>query len=139
MAGEDLPDEQSFALLLQASAAMGAMLVSVQAELAAAHTPTSDAQGALAGAAPRRDRHRLLADEPWTQLSAPHSGTSFEAWHLGVVATGAEAGKAVRASRPTSGAAAPRRHNGGGTVWAWLGGKRTLAFADIDRVWSTRE
>lgn len=73
----------------------------------------------------RADRvRRLLAGEP---RDAPELGYDLDPWHLGLVASGVGAPRALRELA----AAADRRlllvHPGGTEVWGWLGGRRPLA------------
>ncbi len=64
-------------------------------------------------------------------------GYEFDAWHVGVIATGANAEKAVRGL-----AAALGRELlvvvRDGEVWAWLGGKRKLMIVDVERALSAQ-
>lgn len=139
VAGEDLPDEQRFALLGRGLAVLGALLVDVQAEIA-------DAQASeiRRGARSREQRragvvNRLLADAPVVGEELADLGYRLDAWHLGVIATGAGAERSVRGLAAGLGrellsvACGPRR------VWAWLGGQRPLAFADFERVLLAQE
>ncbi len=139
VAREDLADEQRFALLDQASAAMGSLLVRVQAEIAAAHTAEI-----RRGARSQEQRRveivrRLLADEPVDAVEFADLGYELEAWHLGVIATGVEAGRVVRGLAAGLGRELLSIARGEETVWAWLGGQRPLAFADVERVLLARE
>jgi hypothetical protein len=133
----DLPDEQRFALLLQASAAMGAMLASVQAVLADAHTSE------IVRRARSHEQHRaeivdkLLADQPVDPGELAELGYELDGWHLGMIATGPRAGKAVRALAAGLGCELLPVAHGSEIVWAWLGAQRRVAFAEIERVLSS--
>lgn len=66
-------------------------------------------------------------------------GYAFDAWHLGVIAKGAEAEaeaavRALGAGLDCQVLAVPR---GNGIVWAWLGARRPLAVPDVERLIST--
>ncbi len=130
----DLPDEQRFALLLQASATMGAMLGSVQAVFADAHSSE------IARRARSHEQRRaeivdkLLADQPVDAGELAELGYELDGWHLGVIATGPQVGKAVRALAAGLGCELLPVAHGSEIVWAWLGAQRRVAFAEIERV-----
>ncbi len=80
---------------------------------------------------------RLLAGE---QLDAADLGYEFHAhWHLGMIATGAEATRALRGLIAQLGRSSLQVAMGESTVWAWLGGPRKLGFSDITRALSASE
>jgi hypothetical protein len=134
VAGEELPDEQRFALLDQASDAMGSLLARVQAEIAAAHT-SEIRRGARSGEQRRAEVvGKLLAGEAVDGGELAELGYRLDAWHLGVIATGVEADRAVRGLAAGLGRELLSVAHGRETVWAWLGGQRPLAFADVERV-----
>jgi hypothetical protein len=139
VADHDLPDAQRFALLQQASVAMGALLARVQTEIATAHL-SEIARGARSHAQ-RRDEivHRLLAGEPVHSGELAELGYDLDAWHLGAIATGPGAARAVRGLAAKLGRELLLVSPGGETAWAWLGGRRRLAFADAERVLSAAE
>ncbi len=139
VARHDLPEEPGYELLLQVSAVMGALLACVQAEIGEAHSFEI-----RRGARSREQRraeivHKLLAGESAEAGELADLGYELEAWHLGVIATGAEAGKAVRALAAGLGRELLWIPRGRETVWAWLGGRRPLACADIERVLAMRK
>jgi diguanylate cyclase with GGDEF domain/PucR-like helix-turn-helix protein len=139
VARQDLPEEQRYALLLQASAVMGSLLVCVQAEIGDAHS-LEIRRGARSHEQRRAETvHKLLAGEPADAGELADLGYELEAWHLGVIATGAEAGKAVRGVAAALGRKLLSVAHGRETVWAWLGGQRQLAFADVERVLRAQE
>jgi hypothetical protein len=80
--------------------------------------------------------HKLLAGESHDSERA-ELGYEFDAWHVCVIATGANAEKAVRGL-----AAALGREllliTRDGEVWAWLTGQRKLVVADVERVLSAQ-
>jgi hypothetical protein len=135
VAHHDLPDEQRFALLLQASAVMGSLLARVQEEVASAHSSE------IARRARSHEQRRaeivckLLAGESPDGGERAELGYELDAWHLAVIATGADAEKAVRRL-----AAALGREllpvARGGEMLAWLGGQRKLMITDVERVLS---
>ncbi len=61
----------------------------------------------------------------------------FDAWHLGVIARGAGAEKAVAGLAAVLGRRLLSISHGEETVWAWLGGQRSLAPSDVERLLST--
>jgi hypothetical protein len=139
VAREDLADEQRFVLLEQASAAMGSLLARVQAEIAAAHT-AEIRRGARSQEQRRAEIvNRLLADESVDAAELADLGYELEAWHLGLIATGVEADRAVRGLAVGLGRELLSVAQGQSTVWAWLGGQRPLAVADVERVLLARE
>jgi hypothetical protein len=79
---------------------------------------------------------RLLDDEPVD--TADFADYPFAAWHLGVIAMGAGAGRAVRGMA----AGLDRRllsvSRGEETVWAWLGGQLRLPPGAVERLLSPR-
>jgi hypothetical protein len=139
VARHDLPDEQRFALLLQASGAMGTLLGSVQTEVANAHS--SEIMHRARSQEQRRAEivDKLLADEPVDAGELAELGYELDGWHLGVIATGAQAGKAVRALAAALGCKLLPVAHRSEMVWAWLGGQRRVAFAEIERVLSAGE
>lgn len=74
---------------------------------------------------------RLLAGD--SPLDAAELEYEFEAWHLGLIVTGARADVAAR----TLAAGLSRQVlvvlRGDDSAWAWLGGQDKLAIADVDR------
>jgi len=136
VAQHDLPDEQRFALLLQASAVMGSLLARVQAEVAGAHS--SEIKRRARSHEQRRAEivHRLLAGESPDDSERAELGYELDVWHVAVIATGADAEKAVRSLAARLGRQLLLVAHNAETVWAWLGGKHRTAFADIDHIWS---
>jgi hypothetical protein len=136
VAHHDLPDEQRFALLLQAWAVLGSLLARVQAEVASAHS-SEIARRARSHEQRRADVvYKLLAGKSPDDSKRAALGYELDAWHVAVIATGADAEKAVRSLAATLGCELLPVSQNAETVWAWLGGKHKTAFADIDRVWS---
>ncbi len=151
VASHDLPAQERHALLVQASGAASALLAGVQAEIAEAHSTELKR-----GARSREQRcaevaHRLLADEALNAGELAELGYDLDGWHLGLIASGAPPGSAVGGvpSRAAGGVQAARAMRGlaaglgcellalarGKTdVWAWLGGRRRVAFADLERI-----
>jgi hypothetical protein len=76
---------------------------------------------------------KLLAGE---QVNATTLDYDFDGWHLGMIATGVEAGNVVRDL--ASGVGRPLLVVAGseGTVWAWLGGCRRLTATELKRLLS---
>lgn len=73
---------------------------------------------------------RLLAGQ---SLDAAELGYRLDRWHLGVIALGTGAGEAVRAMCARLGCELLSVARDEETVWAWLGGQRTLERVEIDR------
>jgi hypothetical protein len=139
VADHDFPDGQRFALLHQASGVMGSLLTRIQAEIAHAHSSE------IARRARSHERcraevvQRLLAGESVDAGSLAELGYGFDAWHLGVIATGMGAGRVVRGMAAKLGCELLSVAHGSETVWAWLGGQRRLAFTDAERALSAGE
>jgi PucR C-terminal helix-turn-helix domain/GGDEF-like domain len=74
---------------------------------------------------------KLLAGEPVDSAGLDYE---LDAWHLGLIAAGAGAEKVVRALANGLGRRLLAVPCGEGTVWAWLGGRRKPAIADIERL-----
>jgi len=88
-----------------------------------------------AGRSPERRRAELAL----RFLAGQHAdlaelGYEFDAWHIGVIATGKKGASAVKdlaTKLDRELLLVPRAE---GTVWAWLGGRRRLAGSDIERL-----
>ena len=74
-----------------------------------------------------------------TRLDASELRYEFDAWHIGVVASGKTASNAVRDLAARLDRHILRVPRGEEIVWAWLGGQRKLAIADVERVLSTEQ
>jgi hypothetical protein len=134
VARHDLPEEQRFALLLQASGATSSLLACVQAEIVDAHSSvvrhgTRSREQHRAGLA-----HRLLAGESPSPGELAELGYDLDGWHLGMIAGGTRAERAVRGLAAGLGCALLSVAHGNDVVWAWLGGQRRIAFADVERI-----
>lgn len=86
----------------------------------------------------RRTEHvqRLLAGAP---VDPAELGYEFDAEHLGVIAMGAKAGETVRGLAAELGRELLSVSRSERTVWAWFGGQRRVANADIERLLSVKE
>jgi hypothetical protein len=83
----------------------------------------------------RRERvQRLLAGEP---VDASGLDYELDAWHLGMIATGAGAEKTVRGLADGLGCQLLSISCGDANVWAWLGGRRRVAVADVEHLLSS--
>jgi hypothetical protein len=82
---------------------------------------------------------KLLADQPVDTGELAELGYELDGWHLGMIATGAQVGKAVRALAAGLGCKLLPVAHGSEMVWAWLGAQRRVAFAEIERVFSAGE
>src|SRR5262249_50070485 len=63
----------------------------------------------------------------------------FDAEHLGLIAVGTSAGEAARALAAGLGRLLLLVSRSDETAWAWFGGQRRLAIADIERQLSARD
>jgi hypothetical protein len=139
VAHHDLPDEQRFALLLQASAVLGSLLACVQAEVAGAHSSEIKRRARSHEQHRAEIVHKLLAGESPDDSERAELGYELDAWHLAVIATGADAEKAVRSLAAGLGRQLLLIPHHAETVRAWLGGQRKLAITDIEQVLSAQE
>jgi GGDEF-like domain len=76
---------------------------------------------------------RLLDGVP---VDAGEFGYELDAWHVGVIATGANAEKTVRGLAAALGRELLLVMRDDGEVWAWLGGQRKPRMSDVERVLS---
>jgi len=136
VARHDLPEEQRLALLLQASGTTSSLLACVQAEIADAHSSEIRRNARSREQRGAEIAHRLLAGESLNAGELAEFGYDLDGWHLGVIASGAQAGRAVRGLAAGLGCQLLLFAHGSETVWAWLGGQRRIAFADVERVLS---
>ena len=72
-------------------------------------------------------------------VDASSLGYDFGAWHTGVIATGANAQRALQVLAADRGQRLLAVQQGDDVVWAWLGGHRRPAFRDIECVLSSVE
>jgi GGDEF-like domain len=134
VAGHDFPEEQRFALLQQASSATMSLLACIQAEIADAHS--SEIKRRAHSREQRRAElaHRLLAGERLNAGKLAELGYDLDGWHLGVIAAGALAARTIRGLAAGLGCELLPVAHGRDEVWAWLGGQRRVAFADVERI-----
>ncbi len=64
-------------------------------------------------------------------------GYGFEAWNVGMIATGVDAQQALRVLAADQGQRLLAVQHGNEVVWAWLGGRRRPDIRDIERVLSS--
>jgi len=74
---------------------------------------------------------RLLDDDGFAKVD--DLDYKFDAWHLGVIAQGGKVEETVRAMALDLDREALSVPRGDETVWSWLGGRRPLAVADVER------
>ncbi len=74
---------------------------------------------------------RLLNREPVGDSELADLRYNFDAWHIGIVATGRSAGKALESL--TEGLECLRVLAGEEVVWGWSGGRQELSHADLER------
>ncbi len=134
IAHQDLPEEQRFALLSEVLGAMGALLACVQAEIATAHSSEIRHRARSNEQLRAELVHKLLDGEHLNAGELAELGYDLDGWHLGVIATGVQAGKAMRSLAAGLGCELLPIAHGKETVWAWLGGQRRVVFAEIERV-----
>jgi len=77
---------------------------------------------------------RLLDDNGFADVD--DLDYEFDAWHLGAIAKGGKVGKTVRAMASDLDREALSVPQGDETVWLWLGGRRPLAVAEVERCFS---
>lgn len=73
---------------------------------------------------------RLLDDEGFTRVE--DLDYEFNAWHLGVITKGGKVEGAIRAMASDLDREALSVPRGDETVWAWLGGRKPLAAAEVE-------
>jgi hypothetical protein len=139
VARHDFPEEQRLPLLLQASRAASSLLACVQVEIADAHSAEIKRRARSREQRRAEIAHRLLAGEQLHAGELAELGYDLDLWHLGVIATGAEAGRVVRGLATGLGCELLSIAHGRETVWAWLGGQRRIAFADVERTLEAAE
>jgi len=76
---------------------------------------------------------RLLDGEPVTRTELAELGYKFDAWHVGMIATGPRATEALEILRADDHQLL-QVWNSEETVWFWLGGQRKLTHADMERL-----
>jgi hypothetical protein len=135
----DVPEDQRLALLLQAASATGSFLARVQTEIADAHL--SEIRRHARSHEQRRGElvDELLAGEQLNAGESAELGYDLDGWHLGVIATGLQAGKAIRSLTAGLGCDLLQVAHGPETVWAWLGGRRRVAFTDVEGILLAQE
>jgi hypothetical protein len=74
---------------------------------------------------------RLLNGESASPAERAELGYRFDAWHVGVIATGASARAALEGLKGDRQLLAVSSEE---TVWAWLGGQRRPAHVDLERI-----
>lgn len=112
-----------------------ALLQSLMAAVANEHRQEVERAG-QSDEQPRKEHvQKLLAGGP---VDATEMDYEFDGWHLGVIATGAGAEKTVRRLANDLGRQLLLVSCGEGTTWAWFGGYRRLAVADVERILSSK-
>jgi hypothetical protein len=136
MTYRDLPDQQRFGLLLEASISLGSLLESVQTEIADAHS--SEIRRRARSLEQRRTEiaHKLLGGESPDAGERTELDYDLDGWHLAVIATGVDADRAVRSLQAGLGCELLMIARGGQTAAACLGAQRRITFEDIERVFS---
>jgi hypothetical protein len=134
----DLSDEQRLMLLARVSVAVDSLLERLQTQVADAHVREIKRRSCS-----REQRRMEIALRLLDRLVDPEELAELtyelDAWHLAVIATGADAEKTVRCLASSLGRELLPIAHGTACVCAWLGGQRKLAFADIERVFLALE
>lgn len=73
---------------------------------------------------------KLLAGKP---AGTTGLGYDLDAWHLGVIVTGAKAELVTKSLAERLGCQLLLLPRGAGSAWAWLGAKRAIPFAKLER------
>lgn len=107
------------------------LLERLTAAVASEHRQEVERMGRSTEQCRRELVQKLLDGEP---IDTAQLDYHFDVWHLGMIATGTGAEKAVRGLADGLGRQLLPVSCGEGTVWAWLGGGRKLAITDIERV-----
>lgn len=107
------------------------LLERLTAAVAGEHRQEAERMGRSTEQCRRELVQKLLDGEP---IDTAQLDYHFDVWHLGMIATGTGAEKAVRGLADGLGRQLLPVSCGEGTVWAWLGGRRKLAITDIERV-----
>jgi len=79
----------------------------------------------------RAQRVKRLLDGELLDTTA--LGYDFDAWHLGAVASGSHADKAIHAAAERMGCRLLLLRKSEQTVWAWLGSQRSIASTELER------
>jgi PucR C-terminal helix-turn-helix domain/GGDEF-like domain len=69
-----------------------------------------------------------------TTVDSSFLGYEMEAWHIGVIATGAKAERALQTLAADIGYRLLAVQRGNNVVWGWFGGQRRLAVHDLERI-----
>jgi PucR C-terminal helix-turn-helix domain len=111
-----------------------AVLERLAAAIASEYRQEHERVGRSAGQRRRERVQRLLAGEP---VDADKLDYELDAWHLGMIATGAGAEKAIRGLADHLGCQLLSIVCGDATVWAWFGGRRRIAVTDVEHMLSS--
>ncbi len=134
VAHHDIPEQQRLALLLQAASATGTFLVRVQTEITGAHLPEIKRRARSHEQRRSELMQKILVGGQLNAGECAELGYDLAGWHLGLIATGLQAGTAVRSLTAGLGCELLQVAHGPETVWAWLGGRRRVVYADVERV-----
>jgi hypothetical protein len=81
---------------------------------------------------------RMLSDEKMDPPDQHALDYDFQAWHIGLIATGEKAGEFVRAVKAALGCECLAVSRGGQAIWVWFGRRRKPTAADLKRLSSSR-
>jgi hypothetical protein len=108
----------------------GAVLDRLMASIATEYLDEIDRAGRSPGQRRAERVQRLLDGAPAGPAELDYE---LNAWHVGVIATGARATQAIEGMVESLGSSLLLVSGRDKSVWAWLGGQRRLAIADIER------
>jgi hypothetical protein len=111
--------------------AQSALLGRLTASIAEEYRRELERTGRTSGQRLSERVQRLLIGEP---TDSAELGYELDGWHLGVIAKGTNAEKAVRGLAAGLGRNLLLVPRGEQTVWAWFGDQRRLAIADMARL-----
>jgi GGDEF-like domain len=132
----DLSARERSVLLTDLSHVTSSLLARVQAEIADAHSLEIRRRARSRVQRNAEIVHKLLGDEPVHTGDLLELGYDLDCWHLGVIATGVQAGNVVRGLATALGCGLLSVAHGTEAVLAWFGGPRRIAFTDLQRVLS---
>jgi GGDEF-like domain/PucR C-terminal helix-turn-helix domain len=129
----DLPEEQRLFLLAHVAALVDSLLERLVVEVADVHISEIRRSARSREQRQAEIAHRLLAG-PVDTAELAELAYDLDAWHTAVIATGAEANRAVGRLAAELGCGTLVVPHGPQASWGWLGAHHKLAPAAIERV-----
>lgn len=121
-------------MLREALSALAAVLDQLMTAITVEHTRELE-RGGRSPEARRAERvQRLLAGGRCEAIELDYE---LSGWHVGVIATGVDAASSLGRIAMSLGSRLLCVPRGEDTAWGWLGGQRTVAVRDIERVLAT--